>query len=204
MNKVYLYGASGHAKVIIENLEEQNYTIEGLFDDNITIKSILDYPCFGALDLNKIADAKLIISIGNNLIRKNLSDQLDSKLFFTLADQSANISKRATIGIGTVIMKGASINSDVVIGKHAIINTNSSIDHDCKLGDFVHISPNAALSGNVEIGEGTHIGTGTAIIQDIKIGKWCTIGAGSTIINDIPDYSVVVGNPGKIIKKLKP
>jgi len=67
--------------------------------------------------------------------------------------------------------------------------------------DFVHISPNSALAGGVEIGEGSQIGIGASVIQGIKVGKWCVIGAGAVIINDIPDYSVVVGNPGRIIKK---
>lgn len=70
------------------------------------------------------------------------------------------------------------------------------------LGDFVHISPNAALSENVEIGEGSHIGVGASVIQGVKIGKWCTVGAGAAIINDVPDYSVVVGVPGRIIKSV--
>ena len=36
--------------------------------------------------------------------------------------------------------------------------------------------------------------------DNIKIGKWVTVGAGAVIIKDIPDYAVVVGNPGRIIK----
>jgi len=64
----------------------------------------------------------------------------------------------------------------------------------------VHISPNASLAGDVYIGEGTHIGIGAVIIQGLKVGKWVTIGAGAVVINDIPDFAVVVGNPGKIKK----
>jgi acetyltransferase EpsM len=56
------------------------------------------------------------------------------------------------------------------------------------------------LAGNVTIGEGSHVGIGATVIQGITIGKWVTIGAGTVIIKDIPDYAVVVGNPGKIIK----
>jgi acetyltransferase EpsM len=52
----------------------------------------------------------------------------------------------------------------------------------------------------VKVGEGTHIGIGSSVIQGITIGKWVTIGAGAVIIRDIPDFAVVVGNPGKIIK----
>ena len=47
------------------------------------------------------------------------------------------------------------------------------------------------------------IGIGAVIIQGIKIGKWAIIGAGAVIANDIPDYAMVVGVPGKIIKYLK-
>ena len=54
--------------------------------------------------------------------------------------------------------------------------------------------------GNVEIGEGTHIGSGAIVIPNVVIGKWAVIGAGAVIIKDVPDYAVVVGNPGKIIK----
>ena len=50
------------------------------------------------------------------------------------------------------------------------------------------------------MGEGTHIGAGATIIPNLKIGKWATIGAGAVVIKDVPDYAVVVGNPGRIIK----
>lgn len=52
----------------------------------------------------------------------------------------------------------------------------------------------------MSIGEGTHVGIGAIIIQGLKIGKWATIGAGTVVLDDIPDYAVVVGNPGKVIK----
>jgi acetyltransferase EpsM len=57
-----------------------------------------------------------------------------------------------------------------------------------------------ALAGNVVVGEGAHIGIGAAVIQNVKIGKWATIGGGAVIIRDVPDYAVVVGNPGRVIK----
>jgi acetyltransferase EpsM len=56
------------------------------------------------------------------------------------------------------------------------------------------------LAGNVFVGEGTHVGIGASIIPGVKIGKWVIIGAGTIILNDVPDYAVIVGNPGKIIR----
>jgi acetyltransferase-like isoleucine patch superfamily enzyme len=58
------------------------------------------------------------------------------------------------------------------------------------------------LCDNTIIGEGVHIGAGATIIPGINIGKWCVIGAGAVITQNLPDYSLVVGVPGKIIRKL--
>ena len=74
---------------------------------------------------------------------------------------------------------------------------------DCRhqvLRVYVHISPKATLCGNVSVGRLSHIGAGSVVIQGVKIGENVTIGAGSVILKDIPDNSIVVGNPGKIIK----
>jgi acetyltransferase-like isoleucine patch superfamily enzyme len=38
----------------------------------------------------------------------------------------------------------------------------------------------------------------------IKIGKWSVIGAGSVVIRDVPPYTVVAGNPARIIKTIEP
>lgn len=197
---IYLYGAGGHAKVIIEILEQQKKNISGLIDNDPLLKSVLQYPVFqkipgGGSD----NETRMVICIGNNTTRKKIAGGVTIG-FETAIHPSANISIRSSIGEGSVIMASVSVNCDTVIGKHAILNTNCSVDHDCVIGDFVHISPNAALAGNVEVGEGVHIGIGSCVIQGIKIGKWATIGAGAVIVKDVPDYAVVVGNPGRIIK----
>ena len=100
-------------------------------------------------------------------------------------------------------MVHAIINPSVSIGKHCIINSGTIIEHDCKIEDFVHICPGASLAGGVEVGEGSMVGIGSTVIQGIKIGKWATIGAGTVIVEDVPDFAVVVGVPGKIIKYLE-
>lgn len=195
---MYLYGASGHGKVIAEIAEDLNISIEGFIDGNIEVKSILDYKVIANSAKDLTGDA--VISIGNNAIRKKIAENNTHLNYVHLISSQANVSKRVLVGCGTVIMNGVSINSSTSIGNHCIINTNASVDHDCVIDDYVHISPNVGLAGNVEVGEGTHIGIGASVIQGIKIGKWCTIGAGAVIIKDVPDYAVVVGNPGKIIK----
>lgn len=196
--KIWLYGASGHAKVVIEILELNYVPVMGLFDDNPSIKELLGYPCFGSLPTPNEVE-KLIVSIGDNKLRKKVSERFQ-KNYGKAIHPSAQISERTQINEGTVVMGNAIINSGTVIGKHVIINTSASIDHDCQIEDYVHISPNATLCGGVTIGEGTHFGAAAVVIPNIKIGKWATIGAGAVVIRDVPDYAVVVGNPAKIIR----
>jgi sugar O-acyltransferase (sialic acid O-acetyltransferase NeuD family) len=197
-----IFGASGHGKVIVEILENCGYIITGLYDDDINKSTLLDYKVSQNKDIFKLAGVNWIIGVGDNGIRKRIAGSHELNYGIAIAP-SSNISKRIQLGNGVVIMPGVSINSSTIVGKHAIINTNASVDHDCILDDFVHVSPNATLCGGVNIGEGSHIGAGSTVIPGIKIGKWAKIGAGSIIIKDVPDYSTVVGNPGKIIKQLK-
>jgi acetyltransferase EpsM len=196
---IYLYGASGHAKVIIEILEKQDEPISALIDADPDKKSLLGYPVYQQMPRISDNKSRWIICIGNNTVRRKLALEIGGE-FISAIHPSANISSRSRIGQGSVVMASVTINCDTVIGNHVILNTNCSVDHDCRLGDYVHISPNAALAGDVTVNEGTHIGIGVSIIQGIKIGRWATIGAGAVIIEDVPDYAVVVGNPGKIIK----
>jgi len=198
---VLLYGASGHAKVICSIYESNNISVDSIFDDNPNLKTLNSYAVIGSYLPNYKKDLNLMISIGDNAIRKKISKIILHK--FSIAKHiSALIDSSVIIGEGSTIFHNSTIQRDSVIGKHSIINTNASIDHECIIDDFVHISPSSTLCGNVKVGEGTHIGANATIIPNIIIGKWCVIGAGAVVTKNIPDYSLVVGVPGKIIKKL--
>lgn len=199
---MYLYGASGHAKVIIDILRANNIEVTALIDDDPTLKELCGLPI--------LHDAKnlgpIIISIGNCQTRKKIVDQIcstndEKPVFPTAIHPSAIISSSASVGEGTVVMHGAILQADVKIGKHCIINTKASVDHECIIGDYVHIAPGCTLSGNVRIGEGTWIGVGSTIIQGIKIGKNCLIGAGSVVTEDIPDGCKAYGVPCRIVDR---
>ena len=193
---MYLYGASGHAKVIIDILELMNIEVSGLFDDNKEVAELLGFPVYHEMKKN----IDLIVSIGNNEIRKRVVEKLFDINYIKAIHSSAIISKRSTIDIGTVVMQGAIVQSATVVGKHCIINTGASVDHDCVVEDFVHLSPQSILCGNVHVGEGAWIGAGTTIIPGVKIGKWAVVGAGSVVTKNIPDYALAAGNRCKVLK----
>ena len=198
----FIFGAGGHGRVIAELLQFNNCKVEAFFDDSPKLNLMNSIPVISSnfLDSNQMK-LSIIIAIGDNLVRKNISKRLDSNSFYSCFHIKAVISPSSKINIGTVVMLNAIINPNVEIGKHVIINTATIVEHDCVIEDYVHISPNATLLGNVFVGEGTQIGAGVIILPGVKVGKWCIIGAGSVVLNDVPDGSIMVGNPGKIIKE---
>lgn len=195
---IYILGAGGHAKVIIEIAELLGYKIAGVFDQNEDVKEILNYPVFHDFkDLSK--QQNVFFGLGNNQNRKKNSENFGNN-FFNLIHPSSIITKNIDLGHGNAVMAGVVINSSVKIGDFCVINTSAVIDHDCEIGDFVHISPKVALAGSVKIGEGAQVGIGACVKQNVTIGKWAIVGAGAVVIRDVPDYAVIVGNPGRIIK----
>lgn len=198
---MYLFGASGHAKVIMDILLSQGIKTTAFYDEDDSKKELWNIPVIGKpADFNNDG-TDCIISIGNNTLRKKVAEQISHANFGKAIHVSCVLGSNITINEGSVLMPASVINADSSIGKHVIINTAAGVDHDCKIGDFVHIAPNASLCGGVEVGEGTLIGAGATVIPLIKIGKWCTIGAGAVVTSDVPDHSVVVGNPARIIKR---
>ena len=194
---IYLYGASGHGKVIREILESQGKAVEGFVDDNPDINELSGLPVQHTME----GVDEVVVSIGVNRIRKKVVEKIDCKFADAAVHSQAIVSPTAKIGEGSVVMAGAIVNADAQIGRHCIVNTGASVDHECVIGDYVHVAPHASLCGQVQVGEGTLIGVGASVIPCVKIGKWCTIGAGAAVTEDIPDNSVAVGVPAKVISE---
>ncbi len=94
------------------------------------------------------------------------------------------------------------IGEGVQIGAWVGIFTHGSESSIRLLGNqFVHIPNERRLGytrGPVKIGAYTFIGAGSIVLPGVTIGKGCLIGSGTLVTKDIPDYSIVVGSPGKI------
>lgn len=210
MKEIVIIGAGGHAKVIIDiilqrkkNLND-NLLVKGILDDSFNEKEKKDL--FGISIIGKInkilelsSNVHYIIAIGNNSIRKKISQNYKDIKYMTLIHPKAIIAENVTIGEGTVVMAGVVINSYTKIGKHCILNTGSIIEHDNLIEDYVHVSPNATLCGEVFIGKESWIGAGGIIIQRIKIEEQSIIGAGSVVIKNVKKMSKIVGVPSRKI-----
>ncbi len=194
-----LYGASGHAKVIIDSCLSISQKVILLFDDNPSITKLDSIKVVNGYQTELFPDEELILAVGDNKLRQELSNKISHK-FGIVCNAFSYISNSSVISEGTVVFAHAIIQPATMIGKHCIVNTKASIDHDCRIDSFVHIAPGATICGGVSVGEGAFVGAGSVVLPNIRIGKWAVIGAGSVVIKDVPDYAVIVGNPGKILK----
>ena len=201
---IVLFGAGGHAKVVIEAAIKAQRKIAYIFDSNATKEGclLLNLSIKAYRTLSDISDnTEFIITIGNENFRKQWYQVLSKHISAArLIHPTAAVTDFCSIGLGTVVLAHASINPDARIGCNVIINTGAIVEHDCTVGDHSQIAPNATLCGGVSIGECTLIGAGATVIPGIKIGNNVIVGAGSVVIKDVPDNIIVAGNPAKNIQ----
>jgi acetyltransferase-like isoleucine patch superfamily enzyme len=91
-----------------------------------------------------------------------------------------------------------SIGNNVTIGSNAMIfaHSNPTMNVFLKKGEY------ARKVEAVNIKDGAVLFPGCIIISGVTIGENSMIGAGSVVSENVPDYSVVVGNPARIVKKI--
>lgn len=90
----------------------------------------------------------------------------------------------------------------VTIGDDCFIGPNVSIYTACHSTDPVERNTRNEWARPVTIGNNVWIGGSATILPGVTIGSNVTIGAGSVVVKDIPDNSIAVGNPAKVVKVL--
>ncbi len=204
--KLVVFGAGGHAKVVIDIIEQQgNYEIAGLLDDDLKHqgKRFFGYPVLGTrTDLPALISAQLrhaIVTIGDNASRAAVATLLDRDgwQFASAVHPRASIGRGVKIGPGSVVMAGCVVNADATLGGQVIVNTGATVDHDCRIEDAVHIAPGCHLCGGVSVGQGSLLGAGSTVTPGVRIGRNVIVGAGSTVIRDIADAARVSGVPAR-------
>lgn len=211
MKNVIIIGASGHAKVIIDILEQVGgHNIVGLVDSfKDRTHSIFGYQVLGTEDdLPELIKTYNIdggiIAIGDNYSRHWIHQKIMSIVpnfqFVSAIHPSCIIGKEVAIGSGVVMLPGVVVNAEAKIGNQCIINTKSSVGHECILDDFSSLSPGVTLGGNVHIGYASAIGLGANVIESVSIGEFSVIGAGSLVNKPIGDRILAYGVPAKEVR----
>jgi len=209
-----IVGAKGFAIELLEVLDNTNQLKNLAFYDDLNPEMKMVFNRFCVLKNEnevekhfKLFGSDFLLGIGNPFLRNKMYKKfkdLGGNLV-TCISPFARIGKyNVKIGLGTNILDNSIISNNVQIGIGCIIYYHAVVTHDCKINDFVEISPSVNILGRCQIESYTHIGANATILPDIAIGRNVKIGAGSVVIHNIPDNSVVVGVPGKVIKIVEP
>lgn len=119
-----------------------------------------------------------------------------------LTETVVSIGDRCLIGRGTGIVGHLSIEigDDVWTGHHVYITDQNHGYDDLDRPISQQVQPERPVS----IGSGSWIGHGTVVLPGARIGRHVVIGANSVVTGTIPDHSVAVGAPARVIRRLRP
>ena len=126
----------------------------------------------------------------------------------------SHVMSRAKIGRGCNIGQNVVVSPDVVIGDNVKIQNNVSIYTGVTLEDDVFCGPSMVFTNVVNprshvprrheylstlVKRGASLGANCTVVCGHSIGRYAFIGAGAVVTRDVPDYALVVGNPGRVV-----
>lgn len=118
-----------------------------------------------------------------------------------------SIGERVVIRPGTMLHGAtASLEESIAIENDVLIGSGVHIyveNHKFDLTNVSIIDQGHHQSSKVILKKGCWIGANTIILPGVTVGRNSVIGAGSIVTKSIPDYSVAVGNPARVIKKIE-
>ena len=148
------------------------------------------------------------------IIDKNVSIGNNTKIW-----HFSHIQSESTIGNNCTLGQNVNIGNNVLIGNNVKIQNNVSVYEGVILEDYVFCGPSMVFT-NVKIPrsefpqkgsefysktlvkKSASIGANATIVCGVTIGKYSLIGAGTVVIKDVPDYALVIGNPGRVVGKV--
>lgn len=117
-----------------------------------------------------------------------------------LSKGAITISDDVSIGQGLHLI---AVDNELIIGRGVVISSDVLItnsDHTFEVIDTpIYMQP--MLTKKTAIGDNCFIGTGAKILAGTELGCQCIVGANSVVKGAFPDYSVIAGNPARVIKK---
>ena len=198
-----LIGAGGHARACIDVIEQHDqFQIAGLIGLPEEIhRNQFNYSVIATdKDLPFLVKSYqyALIAVGqikkpdNRMSLYHLATKLGFQ-FPVIIAPSSSVSRKATIGAGSIVMHGAIVNAGARIGSNCIINTRALVEHDVTVADHCHISTGSILNGEVSVGAGSFVGSGSIIKECVTIGQRSVIGMGVSVRHNMADYARYIG-----------
>jgi acetyltransferase-like isoleucine patch superfamily enzyme len=122
---------------------------------------------------------------------------------YTLISNSVGdviLGENVLIGAGSKITGPVNFGNDILLGQNVMM---SALNHDYQDVTKPIVKQGFSVK-TITVEDGVWIGAGVIITAGVTIGKNAVVGAGSVVTKDVPPFSVVVGNPAKVMKQYDP
>jgi len=110
------------------------------------------------------------------------------------------IGNNVQVGIGNVVIGPVTIGDNVIIAQNVVM---SGLNHGYQ-DIAVPIGMQPCTTGEINIGADSWIGANAVITAGVKIGEHSVVAAGSVVTRNVPPFSIVAGNPARLIKQYNP
>jgi UDP-perosamine 4-acetyltransferase len=201
---VFLFGAGGHAKVVVDVLRRQGIGVVACLEPHPGIDALDGIPVLpeeeGLARLRAQGHERAFVAIGDNALRRRIAARAreNGLTLINAISPTAIVAPDVHLGSGILLVHGAIVNAASRLGDDVIVNTGATVDHDNVLGDGAHVAPGCHLAGTVTVGSRTMIGVGTIVIPGMTIGDDVVVGAGSVVVRDLPTGVRAWGNPARV------
>lgn len=189
MKPLLIFGAGGHAVVVISAANAAKDPPDLVIDDDPKSAKVMGIPLLCASELaNFEKPFRFVVAIGDPVIRRNKTDWLISLGGepISVIHPRANVSEQVSIGPGSVLFPLSHCDPCVSLGIGTILNAGALVGHNSQLRDYVHIAGNSLVGGRCHIGNNVWIGMGAHIKDGVTIGDDCFIAMGALVSHDIP------------------
>ncbi|MGV8834194.1 MAG: NeuD/PglB/VioB family sugar acetyltransferase [Devosia sp.] len=209
MPNTVLFGAGGHAKVVIDTMRHSGMgqpvacLARGSDHPALLGIEVMDEAMLGTLRAQGVTHA--CIAVGDATLRARLAaDALAGGLaLLTVISSRAYVADSVVVGAGVVICAGAVVQPDSRLDRLTIVNSAASIDHDSHVGELCHIAPGSVLCGNVTIGKRCWIGAGAVVIEHRSIADDVFVAAGAVVVKDAIHSGVrLAGVPARAMSEM--
>jgi len=119
---------------------------------------------------------------------------------FVEVQKNAKIGKDCKISSHTFICEGVTIEDQVFVG-HSVAFINDSYPRAATVDGRLQTEDDWKVEKTL-VKKGASIGSGCTILSNITIGESALIGAGSVVTKNVPPYTVVAGNPARVLRHL--
>ncbi|MFT8675132.1 MAG: acyl-ACP--UDP-N- acetylglucosamine O-acyltransferase [Acetobacter sp.] len=203
----YIYGAGGLGVETMDMLQnairqgtEKAYRLAFLVDDPRQAE-LMGLPVVAVG--SHVSGARVTIAVGEPSARAMLAEKVGTLglVLASVVSPLAFVSSHAQLGNGVIIAPYVSVQATAKVGNNVAVNTASILGHDVVVEDNTVISSQVSLGGGVHVEALGYVGMGALIKEKLHIGSSSIIGMGSVVHSDVPSDVIVLGNPGRVVRR---